>query len=105
MALIGVIALQLWGQREALVAMALGAVYIPLILVGQSVMSEPLFVLCMLGAIACALQALGDRGGRADGAGDPRSRERADPAAAARVGRLEAAAGLGPPIVLVVARR
>ena len=54
MALIGVIAFQLWGRREALVAMALGAVYVPLILVGQSVMSEPLFVLCMLGAIAAA---------------------------------------------------
>src|SRR5262249_52011472 len=38
------------------VSMALAAVYIPLIEVGQSVMSEPLFVLCMLGAIACALR-------------------------------------------------
>ena len=51
-ALIGLLALQLWGRREALVALALGAVYIPLILVGQSVMSEPLFVLCLLGSIA-----------------------------------------------------
>ena len=40
----------------ALVALALGAVYIPLILVGQSIMSEPLFVLCLLGAIACVLK-------------------------------------------------
>ena len=55
-ALIGVLAFQLWGRREALVAMALGAIYVPLILVGQSVMSEPLFVLCMLGAIAAALK-------------------------------------------------
>ena len=55
-ALIGVISLQVWNKRVALIAMALGAVYIPLILVGQSVMSEPLFVLCMLGAIACALK-------------------------------------------------
>lgn len=55
-ALIGVIAFQLWGRRVALIAMALGAVYIPLILVGQSVMSEPLFVLCLLGAIACAIR-------------------------------------------------
>jgi 4-amino-4-deoxy-L-arabinose transferase-like glycosyltransferase len=54
--LIGVIAFQLWGRRVALVALALGAVYIPLILVGQSIMSEPLFVLCLLGAIACALR-------------------------------------------------
>jgi 4-amino-4-deoxy-L-arabinose transferase-like glycosyltransferase len=50
-----VIAFQLWGRREALAALALGAVYVPLILVGQSIMSEPLFVLCLLGAIACAL--------------------------------------------------
>lgn len=55
-ALTGVIAWQLWGHRVALITMALGAVYIPLILVGQSVMSEPLFVLCMLGAIACAIR-------------------------------------------------
>ena len=55
-ALTGVIAWQLWGHRVALITMALGAVYIPLILVGQSVMSEPLFVLCLLGAIACAIR-------------------------------------------------
>lgn len=55
-ALIGVIAFQVWGRRVGLIAMALAAVYIPLILVGQSVMSEPLFVLCLLGAIACALR-------------------------------------------------
>ena len=42
-------------------ALALGAVYIPLILVGQSVMSEPLFVLCMLGAVAAALKRGGYR--------------------------------------------
>jgi 4-amino-4-deoxy-L-arabinose transferase-like glycosyltransferase len=60
-ALIGLIALQLWGRREALAALALGAVYVPLILVGQSVMSEPLFVLCLLGAIACVLHSRGYR--------------------------------------------
>ena len=60
-ALIGLIALQLWGRRTALAALALGAVYIPLILVGQSVMSEPLFVLCMLGAVAAALKRGGYR--------------------------------------------
>jgi 4-amino-4-deoxy-L-arabinose transferase-like glycosyltransferase len=54
-ALIGLLAFQLWGRREALVAMALAAVYIPLIEVGQSVMSEPLFVLCLLASIACVL--------------------------------------------------
>jgi 4-amino-4-deoxy-L-arabinose transferase-like glycosyltransferase len=55
-ALIGVLARQLWGRREALAAMALGAVYIPLIEVGQAVMSEPLFALFMLGAVVCALR-------------------------------------------------
>ncbi|MDA0136336.1 ArnT family glycosyltransferase [Solirubrobacter deserti] len=55
-ALIGVIAHQVWGNRVALIAMALAAVYIPQILIGQSVMSEPLFTLCMLGAIAAALR-------------------------------------------------
>jgi 4-amino-4-deoxy-L-arabinose transferase-like glycosyltransferase len=54
-ALIGLIAFQLWGRRVALAALALGAGYIPLILTGQSVMSEPLFVLCLLGAIAAVL--------------------------------------------------
>jgi 4-amino-4-deoxy-L-arabinose transferase-like glycosyltransferase len=54
-ALIGLIAFQLWGRREALVALALGSIYIPMILVGQSIMSEPLFVLCLLGSIACVL--------------------------------------------------
>ena len=54
-ALIGLIAFQLWGRRVALIALGLGAIYVPLILVGQSVMSEPLFVLCLLGAIAAVL--------------------------------------------------
>ena len=36
------------GARVALVALALGAVYVPLILVGGAVMSEPLFVVLML---------------------------------------------------------
>ena len=54
-ALIGLIAFQLWGRRVALIALGLGTIYVPLILVGQSVMSEPLFVLCLLGAIAAVL--------------------------------------------------
>jgi 4-amino-4-deoxy-L-arabinose transferase-like glycosyltransferase len=52
-ALIGVIAAQLWGRREAL---ALGAVYLPLILIGGALMSEPLFVVLMLGSLAAAIQ-------------------------------------------------
>jgi 4-amino-4-deoxy-L-arabinose transferase-like glycosyltransferase len=55
-ALIGVVAAQLWGRRVALLAMAGAAVYLPLILVGASVMSEPLFALLLLGALAAALQ-------------------------------------------------
>jgi len=55
-ALIGLLAFQLWGRRESLVAMALGAVYVPLLEVGQAVMSEPLFALLMLGAMVCALR-------------------------------------------------
>ena len=52
----GRLAAQLWGRRVALAALALGAVYLPLILIGGSVMSEPLFVVLMLGALAAAIQ-------------------------------------------------
>jgi 4-amino-4-deoxy-L-arabinose transferase-like glycosyltransferase len=55
-ALIGTVAARLWGRRVALLAMAGGAVYVPLILVGGSVMSEPLFAALLLGALAAALQ-------------------------------------------------
>ena len=54
-ALIGVVAAQLWGRRTSLIALGLGAVYLPLILVGGSVMSEPLFAALILGALAAAL--------------------------------------------------
>ncbi len=55
-ALIGLIAAQLWGRRVALAALALGAVYLPLILIGGALMSEPLFVVLMLGSLAAAIQ-------------------------------------------------
>ena len=55
-ALIGLIAAQLWGRRAALAALALGAVYLPLILIGGALMSEPLFVVLMLGSLAAAIQ-------------------------------------------------
>jgi 4-amino-4-deoxy-L-arabinose transferase-like glycosyltransferase len=55
-AMIGVVAAQLWGRRIALLAMLGGAIYVPLILVGASVMSEPLFALLLLGALAAAIQ-------------------------------------------------
>ena len=50
------VAAQLWGRRVALAAMGLAAVYVPLILVGGSVMSEPLFAALLLGALAAAIQ-------------------------------------------------
>jgi 4-amino-4-deoxy-L-arabinose transferase-like glycosyltransferase len=53
--LIGLLAAQLWDRRVSLVAMALAAIYIPLILVGGSVMSEPLFAALLLAALAAAL--------------------------------------------------
>ena len=55
-ALMGILAAQLWGRRAALAALALGVVYLPLILIGGAVMSEPLFVVLMLGALAAAVQ-------------------------------------------------
>jgi 4-amino-4-deoxy-L-arabinose transferase-like glycosyltransferase len=54
-ALIGVLAARLFDRRVALAAMALGAVYLPLVLVGGSLMSEPLFAALLLGALAAAL--------------------------------------------------
>jgi 4-amino-4-deoxy-L-arabinose transferase-like glycosyltransferase len=54
-ALVGVLAAQLWGPIVALVALALTAVYVPLITVGGAIMSEPLFDLFMLASLAAAL--------------------------------------------------
>ena len=54
-ALVGVVAAQLWGSIAALVALGLAAVYLPLILVGGAVMSEPLFDVFMLASLAAAL--------------------------------------------------
>ena len=54
--LIGVVAAQLWGRRVALAAMALAAVYVPLITVGGAVMSETLFAALLLGALAAVIQ-------------------------------------------------
>jgi 4-amino-4-deoxy-L-arabinose transferase-like glycosyltransferase len=55
-ALVGLIALEVWGRRIALVAMALAAVDTPLILVGGSLLSEPLFVVLVLAAVYVALR-------------------------------------------------
>ena len=51
----GVIAAQLWGSIAALVALGLAAIYLPLILVGGAVMSEPLFDVFMLASLAAVL--------------------------------------------------
>jgi 4-amino-4-deoxy-L-arabinose transferase-like glycosyltransferase len=55
-ALVALIGLQVWGRRVALLAAALAAVNPPLILVGGSLLSEPLFVVLVLGAVAVALR-------------------------------------------------
>jgi 4-amino-4-deoxy-L-arabinose transferase-like glycosyltransferase len=54
-ALIGVLAGQLFGAVAALLALGLAAIYVPLIVVGGSVMSEPLFDLCMLASLVAAV--------------------------------------------------
>jgi hypothetical protein len=62
-ALICLIALRLWGGTTALVAGALAAVYLPLVLVGASLMSESLYIPLGLAAVLAALVAR-DRPGR-----------------------------------------
>ena len=54
--LTGLVALQLWGRRVALAALAIGAVYLPLIAVGLTLLSDPLFVVLMLAAVSAALR-------------------------------------------------
>jgi 4-amino-4-deoxy-L-arabinose transferase-like glycosyltransferase len=54
-ALVGVIAVQLWSWVAGLVALGLAAIYLPLILVGGAVMSEPLFDVFMLASLAAVL--------------------------------------------------
>jgi 4-amino-4-deoxy-L-arabinose transferase-like glycosyltransferase len=53
--LIGCLALQLAGRRVALVTLAIAAVYVPLILVGVSLMTESLLVPLELAAVNCAV--------------------------------------------------
>jgi len=54
-AMIGLLAAQLWGSVVALVAMGLAAVYVPLVTMSGSVMSEPLFAVLMLGSLSAAI--------------------------------------------------
>jgi hypothetical protein len=56
-ALIGLVAFQLFGARVALIATAIAAVYPPLVLLGMTLFSEPLFITFLLAAVAAALQA------------------------------------------------
>jgi 4-amino-4-deoxy-L-arabinose transferase-like glycosyltransferase len=55
-ALIGLLALRLWGRLAALASMAIAAVYVPLILVGSALLTEVTFVPLFLAAILCALE-------------------------------------------------
>jgi 4-amino-4-deoxy-L-arabinose transferase-like glycosyltransferase len=54
-ALIGVLTWQVWGRRTALVAMGVAAVSPPLIVLGVSLLSEPLYLVFELGAISAAV--------------------------------------------------
>jgi hypothetical protein len=56
-ALTGLIALQLWGWGVAVVALALAGVFAPAVVLGRILLSEPLFVLLALIAVAAALEA------------------------------------------------
>src|SRR5207248_9682155 len=56
-ALTGLVAFQLWGRRAAIASLALAALYPPLVIAGVSLFSEPLFIACVLAAVAAALRA------------------------------------------------
>jgi 4-amino-4-deoxy-L-arabinose transferase-like glycosyltransferase len=55
--LIGVVAGLVWGRAAGLGALALAAVHLPFAMVGASLVSENLFLVFELGAVACALVA------------------------------------------------
>ena len=54
--MIGLVAAQLWGGAVALAAMALGALYVPLVTMSGTVMSEPLFCVFMLACLSAVVQ-------------------------------------------------
>jgi 4-amino-4-deoxy-L-arabinose transferase-like glycosyltransferase len=54
--LTGAIAARLWNRTTGLIALALTAVFLPLVLDGLTLISEPLFVALELGALLAALQ-------------------------------------------------
>jgi 4-amino-4-deoxy-L-arabinose transferase-like glycosyltransferase len=55
--LLGLLALQVGGRTAMLITLAVGAIYLPLVLVGVSLMSESLFALLVLAATNCAVRA------------------------------------------------
>lgn len=55
-ALLGLIAWQVWGRLAALIALALAAVFTPLMVVGASLLTEPLYLPLELAALAAVIQ-------------------------------------------------
>lgn len=60
--LMGLISLRLWGRRVALVALWIGAIAPPLVVLSTALISEALFVPIVLGATLTALEARGSDG-------------------------------------------
>jgi hypothetical protein len=54
-ALLGLVAWRLWGRRTGIAALALGAVFVPGVVLGGALLTETLFVALMLAALAAAL--------------------------------------------------
>lgn len=57
--LIGAIAYQLLGAASALAALAIAAIYPPFVVLGTTLLSEPLFIVCELAALLAALRSRG----------------------------------------------
>jgi 4-amino-4-deoxy-L-arabinose transferase-like glycosyltransferase len=55
-ALIGLIALRMWGKRVSVIALCLAAIAPPLVILSTALISEALFVPVVLGAVATALE-------------------------------------------------
>lgn len=56
-ALIGLIAMRIWGKRVGIISLGIAAVAPPLVVMSTALASESLFVPLMLGAVLCALEA------------------------------------------------
>ncbi len=55
-ALTGLLAARLWERRAALATLVVGALYLPIVLVGGAVVAEPLFVVLTLAALIAAIE-------------------------------------------------